>query len=409
MFTEDTSISLNRKKHFIGSYIMSAERARNISFFGTIIALIALSLFLGVDYKKLFFEFSTFISGNPFAVQAGTDNLLEIIKTSLGVIAAHMAVVIMSMYLINHFLGAAESVFDDIAMAGTDSYIPKLLLLNFAEEALARWLALGILTKIFPGAAAFYFFLILGNSIWSYIHLKNFIHKKDRLLIRVLPQFIIGLFYSYIFVKYGLLASTLVHITCNMTLFAIAKADDVYKKDIYRALYYLAYFILSLLGLKYLGISLTDIKPWFTSSAILPLSNYGFWHYLFVFLAFNSLMALITEALLYDNYVDSNIKKANFIALVVLAVVLVAIIYLINWVLGFFIDSHILRFAIIVIIFTLAESGSAQSAAGTWFGSLVTIYIFICIAMVAGFWVTCGILVIGILLSYVPKQLSDTL
>ncbi|MCH7759128.1 CPBP family intramembrane metalloprotease, partial [Patescibacteria group bacterium] len=93
-------------------------------------------------------------------------------------------------------------------------------IVNFIEELLFRWLPLGLIAKITFFSSIFWFYILFlaGNLIWSLMHLGNF-NKKDRQLIRVFPIFILGIFLTYIFVKYGLLASAVTHITYNIIIF----------------------------------------------------------------------------------------------------------------------------------------------------------------------------------------------
>ncbi|PIP69304.1 hypothetical protein COW91_00220 [Candidatus Nomurabacteria bacterium CG22_combo_CG10-13_8_21_14_all_32_8] len=89
-----------------------------------------------------------------------------------------------------------------------------------AEELVARWFFLRLLTKItfLSGTVAFYVLFLIGNSLWALIHLSNYKKREDRKILRVLPQFIGGIFYTYIFLKYGLLATVLEHVVFNIIL-----------------------------------------------------------------------------------------------------------------------------------------------------------------------------------------------
>lgn len=107
----------------------------------------------------------------------------------------------------------------------------------FMEEVYARWLFLGILpTVLNPTTFVWWTLLILGNSSWALIHLMNF-EKKDRRIIWILPQFIGGLIFSLVYVKFGFLAAVYCHLGSNALLLCVHKVEDVTEKDILPASY----------------------------------------------------------------------------------------------------------------------------------------------------------------------------
>jgi hypothetical protein len=84
------------------------------------------------------------------------------------------------------------------------------------EEVVFRWLPFGLLTKIhfLSGTAAFYCLLLVVNAIFALAHMIVE-DERDRQIHRVLRHFISGILWSYVFIKYGLAASILVHFSHN--------------------------------------------------------------------------------------------------------------------------------------------------------------------------------------------------
>jgi hypothetical protein len=112
-----------------------------------------------------------------------------------------------------------------------------LFILTFFEEVVGRWLFVGILPQHLPGEAVFYILCISGNLIvcWIHQHYTSNTHKSTE----ILPLFISGLVYTYIFIQYGFLASYLCHLAVNSVLLSADKIEN-YKKDKDWALTYLA-------------------------------------------------------------------------------------------------------------------------------------------------------------------------
>ncbi len=93
---------------------------------------------------------------------------------------------------------------------------------NCIEEG-ARGIFLGWVPRfsLFSGVPQFYCLMLGYNFVWSLAHLNNF-EKSNRNVFVVTPHFFIGLFLSFIFVKYGFLVALTSHFLVNVTFFALS-------------------------------------------------------------------------------------------------------------------------------------------------------------------------------------------
>lgn len=87
------------------------------------------------------------------------------------------------------------------------------------EEALFRWLPLGVLTRIpgLTGITAFYFLFIISTLLFGMVHLSNFgSYRNYRESFRVVPVLVGGVVCTYMFVKFGLVGAIAAHYVDNM-------------------------------------------------------------------------------------------------------------------------------------------------------------------------------------------------
>ncbi len=101
-------------------------------------------------------------------------------------------------------------------------------IMNAVEEVFARLLPLRFLPWLFgwDSRAGFYIPMLAFNAAWSLFHLMNYA-KGSRHWIRALPQFVLGLFVSFVFVKSGFWIALLFHIAYNAPVFLPAVAKYV--------------------------------------------------------------------------------------------------------------------------------------------------------------------------------------
>ncbi len=276
------------------------------------------------------------------------------------------------------------------------------------EEVFARWFFLEFLTKIsfLSGTVAFYVLFLIGNTIWALMHLRNFKEKKDRKVLRVFPQFVGGIFLTYVFVKYGLLAVILTHFATNAVAFAIYKVQSINVIDClifcYAALCANVSYVL-------MGKPLTDILPWFADSIVFRLQGWEFWDYVKVSVFFSASFVTVFSLLLYDRDKARKKKSEKAIGIVryiVRILIGISFLYVFCTLLGRHITNTPYQVLLIAILFTSLQRDASMSAmARTFWIGLPTGYIAICILQALlqtlGFWPILGWVAVEIA-SYTP-------
>jgi hypothetical protein len=198
--------------------------------FGLVTAILwVISLPLGVDYYSIIQGFWWFLTGNPYIRETRDPNLREILKFSLGVINVNLLLVAVIGTITLRYYGEPEENDHGVFDLPPSYIFQDLLVVNFLEEFSARWLFLGQLTKLLPGQINFYSLLLIGNTLWAGLHLWNY-KLKDRLPIFILSQFVGGLFFSYTFMKYGLIFTTVLHVGFNTVLLMMSTTERFVKK-----------------------------------------------------------------------------------------------------------------------------------------------------------------------------------
>lgn len=280
-------------------------------------------------------------------------------------------------------------------------------ILVLAEELFARWFFLGLLTKIpfLSGAIAFYVLFVVGNGIWAIWHLNNYREEEDRKIIRVLPQFVAGIFFTYIFVKYGLLATILTHFASNAVLFAIHKVQRTSVVDGLSVGYGALCATASYLPMNK---PLTDVLLWFADSPIFRLPGWEFWDYVKFSVFLSGCLTVIFGLLLYDRG-EAGKKKSDLqlIPYIIGLPITIGLLYGSYAVLELVVASTFYRVLILAILLTSLQTGTSGSAmARTFWSGLPDAYVAICILQALGFWPALGWIAIKSII-YIPKVILD--
>lgn len=377
------------------------------SFLGTFILFVLASLFLfEVNFGNLWSEFWTFISGGVNAVSTDYSSLVEVLGTIGAVVVIELGFCILVGVIVSSIKGKEESVFDWLNIE-EGYHAATFFFIVLLEELFARWLFLGVLTKIFTGSIAFYVLLFIGNSIWALWHLSNY-RKRDQSLMRVLPQFTSGLFFSFIYVKYGLLFTVITHYTSNAIVLASAKKQEVGGRDLALSLYYGIGFGIAYLILSVRNIGLDMLTPWFTNQPLVPLKGFGFWDYFTVLMVISFGLEFLVSILLFDHIVAESDEEPGFFASILLGpFVTIGTIYFVSWVLGLIISSVMIKALVVTILLLLLSRTTSLSAMSrNWFVKLIPMFLFVCIVTTLSFWTAIGLIALLIIISYIPAQIK---
>jgi hypothetical protein len=182
--------------------------------------------------------------------------------------------------------------------SGKESYQGlALIFTNFIEEVAARWFFLGVLTMVFTSPAAFYVLFFISNFLWTWAHVTNYSKEEPHRLLRCLPVFIGGFFYSFIYVKYGFWITLFAHVARNTFVFATFKIEEFKSFYINHAL---KCGIFTCVIYSLMTKPLADITPWFQANGSFVLDGWTFWDYLLLAMFFNGLFGFIASICLFD-------------------------------------------------------------------------------------------------------------
>lgn len=342
-------------------------------------------------FGMVFHELVIFISGGFREIAINHPTFPTMFMVLLAVVVLTLPCSFCAAILQEKILGkSSENVLRDFFKEMKEgNHFFYLFVIIFLEELFARWFLLGLLTKIpfLSGTIAFYALFLIGNFIWALIHLKSYEEEKDRKILRVLPQFVGGIFFTYVFVKYGFLAVVLVHFASNAVLFSIHKTQHVNVIDGLMTSYSALCAIISYVLIEK---PITDILPWFANNPVFRLQGWEFWDYVKVSVFLFSCLVIIFDLLLYDRGERKKEKLHEDLGVVGFALgvlIIIGLLYSIYFLSGLFIANTPYQLLVPAILFTFLQKGSSGSAvARTFWSSLPEIYIALCVLQALGVW-----------------------
>jgi hypothetical protein len=257
-----------------------------------------------------------------------------------------------------------------------------ILTLLIAEEVFARWLFLGVLGQVFTGPVAIFVLFLIGNSAWAFVHLWNYKDPADRHVLRVLPQFIGGIFLSVIFLAYGFFPALLVHIAYDMLIFSQHKRNRSHVRDLLIIGYNAIWLCLGLVSVHK---DLTDLQEWTDLDEVFAISGWSFWNYFWAVVIVGALLSIVAELLLFDTEIpDEEMKLSHYALGSVIVVVLMVGLY---WLTGFIASDVTIRliFASMLMLFFIKSKSGSNLARVFWISIPGTIATFSAIFAVENF------------------------
>ncbi len=339
-------------------------------------------------------ELLTFLSGGVNQIVNNDKTFLMMFPIIIAIVVLELPAAILAGILQEKILGKSgtHALSELFKGMGAGNHFFTFFAIVLLEELFARWLFLGVLTKIpfLSGTVAFYVLFLVGNGIWALIHLSNFKKEKDRKMLRVLPQFVAGVFFTYVFVKYGLLAVVLTHFASNSVLFALHRVQRV---NIIDAL--IVGYAALCAGVSYWLIDkpIADILPWFADNPIFVLAGWEFWDYLKISVFLSSCFVVVFGLLLYDRGAiqQKDGKEYGLFVCLIGTAIIIGLFYGLYTLLGLFIASVPYRILVLAILFTFLQRGASGSAvARSFWTGLPSVYITMCILQALGVWSVVG-------------------
>lgn len=172
-------------------------------------------------------DLKLFFSGEALSIAVLTGDYIKLLSYTAASIVIDLPMVALAAfvsYLLDGNHTGEHGVSSLLNLKEEAPLFKRLFKLVVLEELYARGLFLGILLSIAPqNAILLYLLFLIGNGTWALVHLSNFKKQSDRKVSRVLPQFVSGIFFTLIFLKFGLIGAIFSHFAFNALLFAFIK------------------------------------------------------------------------------------------------------------------------------------------------------------------------------------------
>ena len=194
---------------------MAVKKILRYLYLCAVLVVILAIIFKTVVRGNFFKEFSAFLLGDRNMAHSG--NMALVILT---VISVQLMLDVIGRILINLFSKNPR-------VATFAPSLRELIFLSTVEEIIFRWLPMGALTTIsfLSGDIAFYILFLSSNAVWALIHLENFKNVESPIIkvLGISNIFFCGLLLSFLFVKFGLLATIIAHVSLNLIYFGLNK------------------------------------------------------------------------------------------------------------------------------------------------------------------------------------------
>lgn len=362
-----------------------------------IVAMIVFAFYSHFSFITLAKDVLAVYSGD-FAVKALT--LDETIRISIQLMLTTFVVAMICLYFmpkgksINHF---------NLFKNGPQG----VYLTIFLEEYFTRYLILGVLAKWLN--FAFWptmILMLIANTAWAALHLMNYDDPSERKPLAVLSQFVTGLLFFYIFMRYGFWITLLVHLSFDFMLFSADKVQTTIVENLANLVFWFAALGITLWVAHYFHIAIPSIAPWLNNVLIMP---GGMWPMvIFMVIAFS--VAGIAENLFgFDHVaVDREILKQSIPDVVFTKfwkyIVRVLIILALSWILSHWIEAAFTKAVIIsMILIYLQQPKSGSAMANLWFTDMPITFLYVFVALTFPFWPAVLILTIPSLVNYIPS------
>jgi len=382
------------------------EYAARWSLLGSIAIVWCIAILTG-SIKLVGQETWLLVSGNVDQIVKNDSTFLQMLANIFGVVSIDLIFSGLSIALVIWLVGNVKdhAITNKFKVLKARAFFFKFFILVIIEELFARALFLGLLTKIpaFSGKTAFYVLFFIGNATWALIHLRNY-QREDRKIIRVLPQFLGGIFFTYIYVKYGLFASILTHFASNAVIFSVMKKQEVDQEYIYKTVYNLILVIACYMLMRQ---PISDIMVWFAEEPQFVISGWKFQDYLFAFIFLESAVRFVFSFLLYDDpgfegkkEISDKELRAGLALTLAVPPILVAMVFGVYYLAGFATDYVPVRILIACILMAfLNKNVSGSAIARTFWAQLIGFYFIVCVVQALGFWMSVLLMVFYVLSS----------
>lgn len=348
--------------------------------------LIATIGFYGTSTDVVIDEFVQFFTGNVANIAPQKTYFFGMLPTIFFVITFDVGIFFILTTLIGPILGNPIRETIDVLRQFplTDHLFFNLFGYAFAEEVVARWFFLSVLRQTDGSHYELYGLIAIGNGIWSLFQLLGY-RTDERSFFRFILQFMRGIFFSYLYLKYGLIASCFAHFAGNAIFYSFQKRDEVNLNHLLRLI---LHFVYAGFGYVLMVKPITDVRVWFEKSDHLALPEWTVWDYLVLNIFVGSALNLIFDVLLYDDtneQTDLPRRTQDFetlpyiVALAISTVFALGLLYACFYLFAFVIDDIPLRaLCVSVVLTSLMETRSLNGTMRQFWVGLPTTYLLVC-------------------------------
>lgn len=355
----------------------------------------------------------SFLIGTSSYAPAETATFLAIIPFVFLIVALSYPISLLFGVISMTVCGRSVSniVADEYRQVAEGPFFRSLFIIIFLEEVVFRWFLIGCGSKLslFSGTTGFYVLLILANALFAYVHLRNFSDPNERQWPRVLPQFFGGLFHSFVFVKYGLLASVFSHFAKNSISFSIHKMQKTNIIDLIRIVVYAVY---ALAAWHFMNKPVSDALQWFSMEPTFALVGWTMRDYLVFDVFFTSCFAILADLLLFDKNLSKQPDKFPSLSWYVTTVpiiicVMLGVQYGAYWIASLFVNDFVLSVLIAATMMSmLSKNPSLSAAQRTFWVGIPGSFLTICSIQALGFKGAFLFMMIAVAIS-IPQLILD--
>lgn len=355
----------------------------------------------------------SFLTGTSSYAPAETATFLAIIPFVFLIVALSFPISILFGVISSVVCGrpVSNTVTDEYRQVAEGPFFRVLFIVIFLEEVVFRWFLIGCGSKLslFSGTAGFYVLLILANALFAYVHLKNFSDPKERQWPRVLPQFFGGLFHSFVFVKYGLLASVFSHFAKNSISFSMHKLQKTNAIDLIRIVVYAAY---ALAAWHFMNKPVSDALQWFSMEPTFALASWTIRDYLAFNVFFTSCFAILADLLLFDKNLSKKPDESPSLIGIAITIpificILLCVQYGVYWIASLFVNDFVLSVLIVATMMSmLSKNPSLSAAQRTFWVGIPSAFLTICTIQALGFKGAFLFMMIAVVIS-IPQLILD--
>lgn len=344
-------------------------------------------------------------------------NLAQVLPFMAGVILLDFGILLFVMlisYMLNVYKDDKDSSY--IRSPICQGFLGDYFMIIILEELFARWLFMGV-TPLLAGWLLWPS-MIIGNALWALAHLHNYSDPKDRQIARVFPQFLGGVFYGWMYLKFGLpvtIATHLLHnaIICLENRDTIHKATAVMARNIWMSFYYITAGLMIFLLAEYqFGINLQVMYQdviILLANPINKVQGYGFWYMSALLILVTAISSLLVSLLGSDVPITrrkEEHKPENIFYLGASSLFSAIKILLFFWFVSWIFQDMVARTICVLILYTATEDVRSDSGhSRVWIANFLPVQMLTGMIMGLSFWSGLALIFIWKIFNVFPEKI----